>query len=263
MMELDGVPVAVDELATLALVNYGHFTTMRLDENGVRGLDLHLERLVSDCQTVFGARLDAGRARELARRVAARIDPPAILRITVFDPALQLGTTGIEAQPRVLTSVRPAGVELPPPVRLRSVAYQRDLPQVKHSGLFGPLHQRRMARRAGFDDVLFVDPTGSVSEGATWNIGFLVGDEVHWPDAECLPGVTMRLLDDVLRRAGVVTRRVPVRLDDLPAGHGAFITNAGVGIQAVSRIDGRDLPSPAALLDQLRAGYQAIPAQLL
>ena len=68
---MDGVPVTADDLAALALVGYGHFTSMRLAGGRVRGLDLHLDRLVRDCETVFGARLDAGRVRELARRVAS------------------------------------------------------------------------------------------------------------------------------------------------------------------------------------------------
>ncbi|MEV0730501.1 hypothetical protein [Polymorphospora sp. NPDC050346] len=38
-MELDGVSVTVDDLSVLALVNYGHFTSMRIEGNRVRGLD--------------------------------------------------------------------------------------------------------------------------------------------------------------------------------------------------------------------------------
>lgn len=44
MMELDGRSVMADELARLALYNYGHFTTMRVDAGRVRGLSLHLRR---------------------------------------------------------------------------------------------------------------------------------------------------------------------------------------------------------------------------
>lgn len=262
-MELDGGSVVADDLAALALVNYGHFTTMRLDRGRVRGLDLHLQRLVRDCETVLGARLDAGWVRELARRVAVRAPGPTIMRITVFDPDLQVGHPGVGARPRVLITVRPAGADVPRPVRLRTVRHQRDLPQVKHTGLFGSVHQRRLAQLAGFDDVLFVDPDGRVSEGATWNIGFLVDGGVHWPAADCLSGVTMRLLDGALHRIGIPTRRVPIVLDRLAVGYGAFITNAGIGIQPVSRIDGRELPVDAALLDELRAGYEALAAEPL
>lgn len=70
MAELNGRPVGADELQALALTNYGHFTSMRVEDGRVRGLALHLERLARDCRAVFGAELDTGRVRELARRAA-------------------------------------------------------------------------------------------------------------------------------------------------------------------------------------------------
>ncbi|GAB3803216.1 aminotransferase class IV family protein [Micromonospora zhanjiangensis] len=263
MAELDGVPVGVDELATLALTGYGHFTTVRLDGGRVRGLDLHLDRLVRDCRTVFGAPLDPGRVRDLARRVAGRAPDPTVLRITVFDPDLPLGRPGGPARPRVLVTARPAGPDAPPPVRLRTVRHRRELPSVKHTGLFGALHQRRSAQLAGFDDALFVEPDGRVSEGPTWNIGFLVDGELRWPDADCLPGVTMRLLDRVARRIGLPTRRAQVPVDRIVAGYGAFVSNAAVGLRPVARIDDTDLTVDRDLVAGLRAGYAALPAEPL
>lgn len=62
MMELDGRSVTADELARLALYNYGHFTTMRVDAGRVRGLSLHLRRLVNGRRTVFDAELDPATA---------------------------------------------------------------------------------------------------------------------------------------------------------------------------------------------------------
>jgi branched-subunit amino acid aminotransferase/4-amino-4-deoxychorismate lyase len=260
-MELDGAPPTADDLAALALVNYGHFTTVRLEAGGVRGLGLHLDRLVRDCDVVFGTPLDVDRVRELARRVAARVAVPAMMRVTVFDPDLTVVRPTDGRRPRVLITVRPAGPAGSPPVRLRAMCHQRELPQVKHVGLFGAVRQRRLAQRAGFDDVLFVDQDGRVGEGATWNIGFVMNGEVCWPEADCLPGVTAHLLDGVLARIGVPARREPVLLDALPDGCAAFITNAGVGIQPVIEIDGRPLGAEPGLLDRLRAGYQAVPTE--
>ncbi|MEK8144253.1 aminotransferase class IV [Streptomyces sp. M10(2022)] len=70
MAELNGEPVEPSQLQTLALTNYGHFTSMRVDEGRVRGLSLHLERLRRDCRSLFGVDLDLQRVRELARRAA-------------------------------------------------------------------------------------------------------------------------------------------------------------------------------------------------
>ena len=44
MAELNGKPATLDDLQSLALTNYGHFTSMRLENGTVRGLSLHLDR---------------------------------------------------------------------------------------------------------------------------------------------------------------------------------------------------------------------------
>ncbi|MGK5559098.1 aminotransferase class IV, partial [Actinomadura kijaniata] len=194
MAELDGEPVGVEQLAALALVNYGHFTTMRVEGGGVRGLGLHLDRLTRDCRALFGVEPDVGRVRRLARRAVAGTDAPVVVRVTLFDPGLDLGRPVGNGEPRVLVTARPAGERPVPGMRVRTVRYSRDMPEVKHVGLFGAVLRRRAAQAEGFDDALFVDAGSSVTEGTTWNVGFFDGRRVVWPDAEALPGVTMRLL---------------------------------------------------------------------
>ncbi len=63
--------------------------------------------------------------------------------------------------------------------------------EVKSAGLFGTLHHRRTAQLNGYDDALLAGTDGAVSEGSTWSIGFFDGDQVIWPAAKALPGVTM------------------------------------------------------------------------
>lgn len=263
MMELDGVPVTPADLSALALVNYGHFTSMRIDGTRVRGLDLHLDRLVRDCRTVFAADLDPERVRTLARRVAKAAETPAIMRITIFDPGLGLGHPAGQTHPRVLVTLRPAAIDVPPPIRLKSIRYTRDLPEVKHTGLFGTVYHRRAAQTDGFDDVLFVGPDHLVSEGATWNIAFVEDGRVTWPAAECLPGVTMRLLDAAMGRLGIEVRTAPVAISDLRTSNAAFITNAAVGMRPVHSIDGIELTEATALMEAIRKEYDAIEGDLL
>lgn len=68
MAELNGVPVTPDELKALALVNYGHFTSMRMDDQRIRGFSHHLERLVRDCRVLFGHELDLSRSGSTSDR---------------------------------------------------------------------------------------------------------------------------------------------------------------------------------------------------
>ncbi|SBW23569.1 aminotransferase class IV family protein [Protofrankia symbiont of Coriaria ruscifolia] len=258
-MELDGAPLDINDLAALALTNYGHFTTMRIDHQRVRGLSLHLKRLAHDCRLLFDADLDVDRIRHLARRAVAGGTASCMVRITVFDPALEVGHPGVAAQPHVLVTTRPAPALPLPPLRVQSVAYSRNMPAVKHVGLFDTLRYRRAAQLNGFDDVLFTDAASFVSEGATWNIGFFDGNQVIWPDADCLLGVTVELLRRTHERA--VT--APVDRAALLGMQAAFATNTAVGVRAIAAVDDRELANDHPIVETLRREYLDIPGEPL
>ena len=262
MMELNGRPVTAAELGTLALYGYGHFTTMRVDDMRVRGLSLHLDRLLGDCRVLHGVDLDLDRVRHLARRAAAASPSPTIVRVTVFDPELDPAHPALKAQPEILVTTRPVPPDQPP-VELGVVHYERDLPEVKHSGLFGSVMHRRFAQLSGVEDVLFADRGSHVTEGPTWNIGFVRAGRVIWPESNRLTGVTMRLLNDVMRRAGIPFDTIDVDTDDLATMTSAFITNAAIAARPVRSIDGSELSVDEPILATLRREYAAIPGDLL
>lgn len=255
MAELNGEPAQIEDLRALAMTNYGHFTSMLVEGGRVRGLELHLERLVSDCRTVFGTGLDVERVKDFARR-AVPDDGPVVVRVTVFDPGLGLGNAGAPAHPQVLVTTRAAAGTAFAPLRVRCAAYVRDLPAVKSVGLFGAIRHRREAQLAGFDDALFVDGRDgreAVSEGGTWNVGFVQDGQVVWPDAECLPGTTMRLLQQVHPAV-----RGAVRKADLGSFEAAFATNAALGVRAIARIDDTEFPGHHQVIEELRRAYARI-----
>lgn len=142
---------------------------------------------------------------------------------------------------------------------MRSSVYKRDLPEVKHVGLFGPLWHRRAAQRHGLDDAVFTDADGYLSESPTWNLGFVDGDRVVWPDAAVLPGVTMRLLRQVHDR----TELAPVNLSYLVRMEAAFATNVTFGVRPIAGINSTDFPVDHPIVGTLRKEYEEIPAESL
>ncbi|HZA18618.1 MAG TPA: aminotransferase class IV family protein [Pseudonocardiaceae bacterium] len=260
MAELNGVAADLDQVQALALTNYGHFTSMRVENQRVRGLSLHLERLMRDCRRLFDADLDADWIRHLIRHALADGSRPVRVRVTVFDPALELGHLGADSQPRILITTRPAAGTPLRALSLQSAIYCRDMPDVKHVGLFGSLQRRRIAQRNRFDDALFVGADATIAEAATSNVGFIDGDRIVWPQANCLPGVTMRLISQARDEDATTVRITLEQLADVDA---VFVTNAAVGIRPVSTIDDIHWPDEHLVVGLLRKEYAGLPAELL
>ncbi|ATL69711.1 aminotransferase class IV [Nocardia terpenica] len=259
-MELDGSSVSVEQVSVLGLVNFGHFTSMRVEGRaGVRGLSLHLDRLTQDCRSVFDVDLDPEYVRGLVRHALQDSDDVVVVRVTVFDPTLELGKPGADAEPHVLVTKRKAPQTPLAPLSLQSAAYARDLPKVKHVGLFGALYQRRDAQRNGYDDVLFTTAEGTVTEAATSNVAFIdAAGQLVWPQADVLPGTTMRLVNQA-RDEDVVAQ--PITLAQVPEFIGAVVTNAAVGVRVVGRIDDTRWPIEHEIVDIIRKQYEAIPPE--
>lgn len=261
--QLNGHPATEADLTPLALVNYGHFTSMRVDDGHVRGLGLHLERLAANSAEVFNTSLDPEQALTLIRKAAADggHGPTGsfTIRVTVYDPNLDMGHPGNDANPQILVTTRAAATGELPPLTVGLAEYQREVPSVKHIGLFSTMYYRRQAQRAGFGDVLFAGADGLISEGATWNIGFVDGQGgVVWPKADVLDGVTMRLLQEHGDHTTAPVTRAS--LGDMAA---AFATNTSIGVRPISRIGTLELDDQHPTLAALKATYADIPGEPL
>lgn len=260
MAELNGSPATADDLERLALTNYGHFTSMRVEGGGVRGLSLHMARLVRDCDAVFGVPIDTERVLDYVRHAAAQRTGTFTIRVTVFDPNLTIANIGDRAEPQVLVTTRPGAPLSPPPFAAKTFTFSRDSAVIKHIGLFGQLKLRRTAHLSGFDDAIFVEADGRISEGTTWNLGFVDRDGmVVWPDAPVLPGVTMQLL----QHAHGDSTTVPLTLPELGDMRAAFATNVSVGVRAIKAIDGVQFRIDDPALDLLRKIYAELPGEQL
>lgn len=262
-IELNGEPADVDTLRVPALLNYGHFTSMQVQEGGVRGLDRHLARLERATPELFGCALDVAAARRWMRHIVGDDPAPLTLRVSVFSRALDRDRPSRPAAPDVLVARSPARRLVPTPLRVRSVRYQRELPHIKHVGTFGLFHQKRQAQLHGFDDALFVDPSGAVAEGSIWNIGFFDGTRVVWPDAPALDGISMQLLKAGLQVLGVESTSRRIGLDEIAGFHSAFFTNSSCTAMPIACIDATPFVDDPSLSELLRAAMDSQPRQHL
>ncbi|MEU6414761.1 aminotransferase class IV [Microbispora sp. NPDC046933] len=249
-IEIDGRPPTVEQLGHRALVNYGHFTAMQVRGFATRGLALHLDRLDAASRELFGTGLDGDLVR---RRIQHALGdtPDASVRVVVHRP-------DPDAAPSVMVVVRPPVPAPEGPVRLKSVPYQRPVAHIKHVGSFGQIHYGELAEREGFDDALLTGPGGVIAESGVANVAFFDGSRVTWPDAPCLHGITMRLLEPRLPAAGFPSRRAPVRLADLPSFRSVLVTNSH-GVAPVDRVDDLALPVDAAFAAAVAEIYESVP----
>ncbi|WP_406860789.1 aminotransferase class IV [Streptomyces sp. HUAS MG47] len=240
-VEIDGRPVADPALTASLMSGYGHFTALQVRGGRTRGLALHLARLDGAHRELFGAGLEAARLRPLIGRALRGSGlRDASLRVYGFENAVAVTV----AEPYVHDSS---------PQLLMSVPYVRPAAHLKHLGGFGQAYHRRAAARAGFDEALLTGPDGAVAEGAITNVAFWNGEQLIWPSAPHLTGVTMALL---MRRLPSALR--PVTLADLPSFRACLVTNSR-GIAPVSRIDRVTYPVNEELMARAQGAYEQVP----
>jgi branched-subunit amino acid aminotransferase/4-amino-4-deoxychorismate lyase len=234
---LDGRRADAADLRALALVNYGHFTSMQVRGRCVQGLDLHLQRLRDATRELFGSDIEEARARAaISDALSAAGVADASVRVTAFARRLDLDTCAENFVPELLVSIAPPAAPPQDALRVKSCVCVRDLPHIKHVGTFPLFLQRRLARQAGFDDALLVDGDGRVAEGSIWNVGFRDGDGVVWPQAAALRGTGERLLQAGLETLGIGQSTRPVVLAEIGQFEAAFAINSR-GVQAIAAID--------------------------
>lgn len=262
-IELNGVAARTDDLRTIVQTNYGHFTALRVEEGGVRGLDLHLARLDAATRALFGAPLEAERVRAYLRHIVDGASALSV-RINVFARGLDRDNLNRVVEPDILMTSSPARACTRTRVRVKSFVYARDAAQVKHVGTFPLFHHRRRAQIDGFDDALFTDATGRISEGSIWNVGFVATDGgIIWPDAPQLDGVSMQLLKIGLARSGVNSTVQTIRLADLPSYRAAFFTNASAPVRPIASIDAHHFDATHAVLETLVECYESNALQII
>ena len=245
---LNGEPLPIVTSELLRATSYGHFSSLQVRDGRVDGLDLHFERLDRSSREVFGLPLDADRVRKDLRTALAEARDCS-LRVNVFSLDGELDLLIRRSAP-----VEPGTT----PLRLRPVQHQRALPHLKHTGTFDLIYHARQAAAAGYDDALFHNAAGEVSEASIWNICFARGATIVFPEAPVLAGIRQQVLQRGLK--SFETQRV--LLGELGSYDAAYLTNSidpALPVAAIGEVTYAPHPESAQTIAAAYATQEAQP----
>jgi 4-amino-4-deoxychorismate lyase len=255
--EINGRPATVADLHRLATTNYGHYSTMQIRGGKVAGLEFHLRRIADSSRELFGTALDDHLVRTYLRHAIADA-PDASVRVTIFGGPGRRHPVA-DVTPDVLVSVGdPAGAASESGWRVRTTDYQRDIPHIKHVASMGLIRHWRLAIADGFNDALFINQDGLVSEGTGWNIAFWDGERVVWPRAPQLAGITMQVLREALIATGTKWVSAPVPRADLTRFTGAAAAYSTHPAQPVASIDDVRFGRTGELVEVLLRAWETV-----
>ncbi|MEV8377504.1 aminotransferase class IV [Kribbella sp. NPDC056861] len=265
LVQLNDAPLALDDPGLLTATTYGHFTSMQVRAGRVRGLDLHLDRLDRSSRELFGHGVSPDRIRgHLRTALASSASADLSIRVTAFsrDKAFLDGPV----EPDLLITVTDPIEPTTEPPRLLAVEHERAAPHLKHTGTFTLTHEIRRARLAGYDDALFYDRTGHVSEASIWNICFVAADgRLVWPAGPALPGIAMLTLQAGLDALNVARETVDIPLTALGDYRAAYLTNSidpALPVASITTPSGTtQYGVDRESADQIATAYEEIPLQ--
>ncbi len=250
-------PSPLKELPHALLLGYSVYTSF-LGDIQPKWLQCHIHRLTQHANILGLPMPDGGET--LSQTIQKCLKPEKAYRLTLAPvvhgfPEL----LGAPENTLLILSERAFVPASTRPLRLKTVIQSRPLAQIKHGSLLEMITQRKATLNEGFDDLLWVNPNGTISEASTSNIFFVHGETLFTPDPErdaCLAGITRKQILSHLAGVGIIYSDNPIRYQELSSMEGAFLSNAIAGIQPVSQIDEWTFshsPRVQRVIDQLKA----------
>ncbi len=245
-VEVNGQDADESALALLDHEGWGHFTAMQVRNGCTRGLQLHLARLDAAHREIYGKPVDGELVRARIRHALnGRLD--ASVRVYGYWAGL-------------IVTIRGPQEMLSRPYSMTAQHFQRPLARLKHVGSWGQGRFHELATAAGFDEGLFVDETGRISEGNITNVGFWRDGRVIWPDAPKLDGITMLVLQRELTAGGIPQAEAVVRVQDLASYDGMMLCNSR-GWACVGRVDDAQIRAEREFTAAISAAYGQCPLE--
>ncbi len=261
VVSIDGVLVPAEEASISVfdrglLYGDGCFEVLRTWESVAVDLAAHLDRLLATAEVLQLQTLDRTTLEEAVYRTiaAAKTDMPTIEPMTHLEYRIRIVVTrgpGGLAQSfsdlgrgRAIVIVEPLP---PPPVELSVAIVDWPIASAmtsKHGhktlAYLDPLIARELARAAGADEAIRLDPKGHVVEGATCNVFLVERGAVATPrlNEGALPGIVRARVLSLCAAEGVPSAERVISVRDLNGADEVFVTSSLRGVVPVTRIDG-------------------------
>jgi branched-chain amino acid aminotransferase len=248
----------------------GVFETMKARNGKVFQLERHLMRIDGALGT-----LEIPRPPELRDWVESAIQaahvPEASIRLTV-SRGVAPGGVGVpaDAVPTVVVTVAPppafGGAIYDAGLRAHVASGRRNEYSIT-SGLKTLAYTESVvalleARKAGADEVLFLDTAGHCSEASASNLFAIIGGKLVTPPTTCaaLPGITRAAVIGLAAELGLDAEERPFGLDELNSASEAFLTSSLRGVAPLVHVDGRAIGSgaPGPITRQVMTAYAAL-----
>jgi branched-chain amino acid aminotransferase len=238
------------ESATVSVLDHGMtvgdgiFETVKATEGQPFALTRHLDRLTRSAR---GLGLPDPDHDEVRRACTAVLDanPTALgrVRITYTGGLSPLGSDRGEAGPTLVIAVGETK-RRPDTTAVITVPWTRNergaLTGLKTTSYAENVVALARAREQGASEALFANTVGRLCEGTGSNVFVVLDGELHTPPVAsgCLAGITRALTVDW---TGAHETDLP--LDALERAEEIFLTSTLRDVQAVHRVDGRQLPT--------------------
>ncbi|UGY94952.1 aminotransferase class IV [Streptomyces gobiensis] len=224
-------------------VGDGVFETLKATDGKSFALTRHLDRLASSAR---GLGLPEPDRAEVRRACAAVLEanpmPLGRLRITYTGGLSPLGSDRGETGPTLVVAVGETA-RRPDTTAVITVPWVRNergaLTGLKTTSYAENVVALARARQQAASEALFGNTVGQLCEGTGSNVFVVLDGELHTPPlaSGCLAGITRAL---VREWTGATETDLP--LDALDRAEEVFLTSTLRDVQAVRRIDGRELP---------------------
>ncbi|MFE0691546.1 aminotransferase class IV [Streptomyces xiamenensis] len=241
-------------------VGDGVFETLKTEHGRPFAMSRHLDRLAASAAGLGLPEPDRDEVRRACRAVLDNSEPAPFgrLRITYTGGTSPLGSDRGDAPPTLLiahaeTARRPASTAV------ITVPWTRNergaLAGLKSTSYAENVIALARAHQQAASEALFANTTGALCEGTGTNVFVVLDGELHTPPlaSGCLAGITRAL---VVEWAGAKETELP--MDVLRRADEVFLTSSTRDVQAVRRVDDRELPgAPGPVTAEALRVFQA------